>query len=118
MKTGCWAKQPVAEQVSGGVLDVARAVEGKMRRRWVFANTARFRPLSAETDWKRRPVTSSSGWQRVTVQYDQEAPDRFAIEGWDMNVPYLLFTKLETASTLDTVTGLKGCLTWQFTDAA
>lgn len=53
----------------------------------------------------RRPVTSSSGWQRVTVQYDPEAPDRFAIEGWDMNVPYLLFTTLETAFTVDTVTG-------------
>ncbi|GFE20463.1 hypothetical protein Sliba_09160 [Streptomyces nigrescens] len=54
----------------------------------------------------RRPVTSSSSCQRVTVQYDPEAPDRFAIEGWDTNVPHLLLTTLGAAFTVGTVTAL------------
>ncbi|WP_406170173.1 DUF3592 domain-containing protein [Streptomyces sp. NBC_00996] len=42
----------------------------------------------------------------VTVQYDPQAPHRFAIEGWDMRGVDLLFTVLGSVFTLGTVTVL------------
>ncbi|GGN64233.1 hypothetical protein GCM10011579_033420 [Streptomyces albiflavescens] len=42
----------------------------------------------------------------VIVQYDPEAPHRFAIEGWDMRTVDLLFTVLGSMFTVGTVTVL------------
>ncbi|MFG2991149.1 DUF3592 domain-containing protein [Streptomyces sp. NPDC048257] len=42
----------------------------------------------------------------VTVRYDPDQPDRFAIEGWDTKTVALLFTGLGSLVTVGTVTVL------------
>ncbi|MFI9722966.1 DUF3592 domain-containing protein [Streptomyces sp. NPDC052396] len=53
----------------------------------------------------RRVIGSDFGvGAHAVVQYDPQAPHRFAIEGWDMNRVDLLFTVLGSMFTVGTVT--------------
>lgn len=99
-----------------GVAAEARIVRHDVRRNDEGATF--YHPVAAWTARDGRTCEYSSRFGRgaigngfgvgacVVVQYDPEAPHRFAIEGWDMRTVDLLFTVLGSIFTAGTVTVL------------
>lgn len=88
--------------------DVRRNDEGATFYHPVAAWTARDgRTCEYESSFGRGAVGKDFGvGARVVVQYDPQAPHRFAIEGWDTGKVALLFTVLGSVFTVGTVTVL------------